>query len=133
MKLFNVLSVTVFGVLFAVGCSSTDTTTTDSGTDTGVAVDTGTTPADTGTAAETSGETGVDPAVCQACTADKCKSEIDACKAKTECPGVIMCVNDCADDTCANACLKDDTQPGVKEASDLLTCAQDNCKAECGF
>ncbi|MGZ5967884.1 MAG: hypothetical protein ACXWP4_09465 [Polyangiales bacterium] len=138
MKLFNVLSVTAFGVLFAVGCSSSDTTTTDSGTtaDTGgttteTGTDTGTPPTETG--GDDTG-TAVDAAACSACTDSKCKSEKTACAGSTDCVAVLKCVDDCkGDSTCANACISDETKPGVKEANALLTCAQDKCAMECGL
>jgi hypothetical protein len=137
MKLFNVLSVTAFGVLFAVGCSSTDTTSsTDGGTDTGtVATDTGTgtetSADDTGTAEETSTDAGD---TCTPCISDKCGDKVSACFADTAadgCKSVYDCVSACGSDKdCANACVKD--TPGGDKFTEVVTCVNDNCSAECG-
>jgi hypothetical protein len=128
MKLFNVLSVTAFGVLFAVGCSSTDTTTTDGGTaDTGTApADTGTAPADTGSAEETSTDAGD---TCNPCLMDKCSSEIAACAADSKCVAINDCVNACSDTDCANKCITD--TPEGDKFSAIVTCGQDKCATEC--
>src|SRR5262245_41232940 len=100
MKLVNLLGVVALGGLLAVGCSSTDTTTTAAGKDTAVP------PADT--PAETAPDTGP---TCEACTADKCKSTLDACTADTTCKPGLDCFAACPkpdpDNTCANKCISD--------------------------
>jgi hypothetical protein len=131
MKLFNVLSVTAFGVLFAVGCSSTDSTgSTDGGTDTGsTPADTGTTPTDTGMAEETATDAGD---TCTPCITSKCSAEGMACQASDACKAVLKCI---ADDIKAggdgNSCISDETKPGVKEANAYIGCVGDQCAMEC--
>lgn len=134
MKLVNLLGTTIISVLFAVGCSSTDTTG-DAGTttDTGKAGDTGssgetTPPADTApgeTAGETAGETGGD---CASCLTAHCDAETKACAADAACKKRLDCMNACADAACQNKCISDN--PTTK-GDDLITCVLTNCKTEC--
>jgi hypothetical protein len=71
---------------------------------------------------------------CADCVAAKCPSERAACAASTACVAVLKCVSDCgSDSSCANACVNDETKPGVALAIDLITCAQDRCPSECGL
>ena len=128
MKLWNVLSVAALGTLFAVGCSSTTTTTTDGGTtsDTGAKTDTGTA-TDTGTKTDGAVED------CPTCQKNQCATEQAACSADATklkgCNDLITCINACSDATCANACVSASTST---EGKDLVTCIFDKCATACG-
>lgn len=136
MKLWNVTSAIALGALFAFGCSVENTTpttdggTTETGTDTGVKVDTGTVVTDSGTASETAAETGLS---CMACQSTRCAAEEAACKSTPEklkgCNDLAMCLSLCKDTACGDKCVSDSMS---SEGKDLLTCVLTKCKTECG-
>ena len=137
MKLVNLLGATFLSALFAVGCSSTDSSTTDGGTD-AAKTDTGTagetTPTDTGTAAETTpGDAvtdGPSAEACAACSEAQCKAEQTACSGDTECKKRLDCIAKCPDLACQNKCISD--IPTTK-GDDLLDCLQKKCATPCGL
>jgi len=134
MKLVKLLGLVAVGGLFAVGCSSTDTSTTDAGkTDSGT--DTFVPPTDTPaeTVAETPADTGED---CPTCTTKNCSTEFTTCSADTTCKKGIDCFNACPSpdpgNTCHNACISDNPDPtGSTKFTDLVTCLSSKCKAAC--
>jgi hypothetical protein len=68
---------------------------------------------------------------CPDCVQSNCAAEINACGGSPDCLAVNDCVNACDDDACRNACIGDDSKPGVTTYVNLLECAQAKCSAEC--
>jgi len=139
MKLLNILSITVMGTLFAVGCSSTTTVTNDGGTeggtntgDTGTKTDTGTVKTDSAT----TGDTGPAPVACTDCQEVYCAEQTAACSKDAStvegCNNLITCIQGCGkldagaseQNACANKCVTD--SPST-EGKDLVA-----CMVECG-
>jgi hypothetical protein len=69
---------------------------------------------------------------CTTCLESKCGSALTVCRASAACVAVWRCVDDCSDDACANACIADDSNPGVTLFVDVVVCANDFCALECG-
>lgn len=141
MKLLNILSITVMGTLFAVGCSSTTTITNDGGTDGGTNTgDTGT-KTDTGTVktdSATTGDTGPGPVACTDCQEVYCAEQNAACSTAAAiegCNNLITCIQDCSkldagateQNMCANKCVTDSTSA---EGKALVACMVD-CSKTC--
>jgi hypothetical protein len=129
MKLVNLLGTAALAALFAAGCSSTTTDSTDAATDTAKA---DTTPP-TDTPAETTPEVATDTGpTCGDCTTAKCGTEFTACNADTTCKGGIDCLNACPTpdpgNACANKCITDHADTKFQ---DLATCLSTNCKSSC--
>jgi len=73
------------------------------------------------------------PTDCESCQKTYCSSEINACQASDAaikgCNDLIMCINSCPDDVCANKCVSDSTSA---EGKALVTCVYGKCIEACG-
>jgi len=59
-----------------------------------------------------------------------CEASMEACASRGACQGILICIEDCADDACANACLAEDAE-GAALYEAVVACIDAECANAC--